>query len=516
MINPKFFSFVELKYIIFILFFCMVFSFFNAEEIRKPAVAGQFYPSDDKELKDIIEKYFKNIKTLPSKEEEIFGIIVPHAGYIFSGQVAAYAYKYLSQYKIENPIIILIGQSHHYHLKKPVLFYNKGKFLTPLGEVKIEENFVEELLKEKEYFEIFPQAHIPEHSLEVQLPFLQYIYKEFTIVPILVSSYDYNYATKISKKLVEVIKNYKTQRKIIIVCSTDMSHYPKYEDALKIDNKAIEVLKLYDEEKYFEEIPKLMKEKIQNLYCVFCAETSVGITLISTKLLGGNKVVVLKYNNSGDIEYYGDKSRVVGYLSSAFIKTKNIQKEKIEYMQEEFKISEENQKILLSLARQAIKEYITSGKIIDYKTKDKKLLEKSAVFVTLTKKGQLRGCIGTTFPQEPLYKAVINMAIAAASEDPRFNHVSLDELKDIKIEISILSPIKRVFSHKDIKEKIHGVVVRSGIRSGLFLPQVWEQLPKKEHFLSELCLSKAGLPPNAWQDPKTELYVFTVFAFEEE
>ncbi|MCX7911259.1 MAG: AmmeMemoRadiSam system protein A, partial [Endomicrobia bacterium] len=110
---------------------------------------------------------------------------------------------------------------------------------------------------------------------------------------------------------------------------------------------------------------------------------------------------------------------------------------------------------------------------------------------------------------------VINMAIAAATEDPRFPQVTLEELDDIKIEISVLSPLKRVFSHKEIKEKVHGVVVRSGGKSGLFLPQVWEQLPKKEQFLSELCWGKAGLPPNAWQDPKTELYVFTVFAFEE-
>lgn len=510
----KIFSFVELRYIIFILFFYMVASSFNAE-VRKPVVAGQFYPQDSKELKNTIKGYFDNVKSLPETKGEILGIISPHAGYIFSGQVASYSYKFLSQYKIENPIIILIGQSHNYRLNKPAL-YPKGSFLTPLGEVQIEEKFVEELLKEKDCFESLPQAHIPEHSLEVQIPFLQYIYSKFTIVPILVSSYDYNYATKISQKLVDVIKKYPAARKILIVCSTDMSHYPKYEDAVKIDNKAIEVLKLYDAKKYFEEIPKLEKEKIQNLHCVFCADTAVGISLITTKLLGGNKIEILKYANSGDIAFYREKSRVVGYLAAAFIKTYQKGAKTEAMKEEEFKISQENQKILLSLARQAIKEYITSGKIIDYKATDKELLEKSAVFVTLTKKGQLRGCIGTTFPQEPLYKAVINMAIAAATEDPRFNPVSLDELKDIKIEISILSPLKRVFSHKDIKEKIHGVVVRSGFRSGLFLPQVWEQLPRKEQFLSELCWEKAGLPPNAWQDPKTELYVFTVFAFEEE
>jgi AmmeMemoRadiSam system protein A len=296
-----------------------------------------------------------------------------------------------------------------------------------------------------------------------------------------------------------------------------MSHYPKYEDAIKVDNQAIEVVKVYDPKKYFDEIPKLEKTNVRNLHCVFCGETAVGITMITTKILGGNKTLVLKYANSGDVSFYGDKSRVVGYLSLAFLKSAKLQEGKTKDMkEEEFKIKEENQKILLSLARQAIREYLKTGKIIDYKTTDKELLEPAAVFVTLTKRGQLRGCIGTTIPQFPLYQAVINMAIAAATEDPRFEPMSLSELDEVKIEISILSPLKRVFSYKDIKEKVHGVVVRREGRSGLFLPQVWEQLPKKEQFLSELCWSKAGLSPNAWQDPKTELYVFTVFAFEEE
>lgn len=498
-----------MNFLFFIIFSIMADSLFS----REPVVAGQFYPADTKELKAVIKDYFDNISELVTLKGEILGVIVPHAGYIFSGQVAAYSYKYLSQYNIKNPIVILIGQSHHFRLNKPAV-WDKESFFTPLGEVKIEKDFIKLLLKNTQYFEDNIQPHIPEHSLEVQLPFLQYIYgSNFTIVPILVSSFDYDLSYKIAESIVFTIRNYPTERKIIIVCSTDMSHYPSYEDAIKIDQKAIELVKLYDPKKYFEGLPKIENSKVKNLYCVFCGETAVGITLITTKLLGGDYVNVLKYSNSGDT-VYGDKHRVVGYLSLAFIKTK--QKEtKMKESSTEFKISEENQKILLNLAREAIKEYITTGKIIDYKTDDKELLTPSAVFVTLTSNKQLRGCIGTTFPQYPLYQAVINMAIAAATEDPRFNPVTLDELDDIKIEISILSPLKRIFSYKDIKEHVHGVVVRREDRSGLFLPQVWEQLPKKEQFLSELCWGKAGLPPNAWQDPKTELYVFTVFAFEE-
>ncbi len=497
--------------LLFFIFFLMSNLYSNS---REPIVAGQFYPAEAEELKATIKEYFDKISDFKKQEAEILGIISPHAGYIFSGQVAAYSYKYLSQYKIESPIVILIGQSHHFRLKKPVL-WSKGSFFTPLGEVKVEEEFVKLLLKNSQFFEENEQPHIPEHSLEVQLPFLQYIYgNNFTIIPILVSSFDYDFVYKIAEGLVNSIRSYSTKRKTIIVCSTDMSHYPSYEDAIKIDKKAIEIVKSYEPKKYFEELRKLEKSNVKNLYCVFCGETAVGITIAATKLLGGDKIEVLKYANSGDTLMYGDKSRVVGYLALAFLKTQKETKMKEE--QTEFKISETNQKILLELARNAIKEYITTGKIIEYKTEDKELQKPSAVFVTLTKRGQLRGCIGTTFPQYPLYQAVINMAIAAATEDPRFPPVTLDELNDIKIEISILSPLKRVFSYKEIKENIHGVVVKSQGRVGLFLPQVWEQLPKKEQFLSELCWGKAGLPPNAWQDPKTELYVFTVFAFEEE
>jgi AmmeMemoRadiSam system protein A len=135
--------------------------------------------------------------------------------------------------------------------------------------------------------------------------------------------------------------------------------------------------------------------------------------------------------------------------------------------------------------------------------------------VTLTEHKELRGCIGHTVAREPLYTAVIQMAIAAATEDPRFSQLTLNELKDVHIEISVLSPFQRIKSADEIKENVHGVIVKRGMRSGLFLPQVWEQLPTKEEFMGELCSQKAGLDPQAWKDPSTELYIFTVFAFEE-
>ena len=181
----------------------------------------------------------------------------------------------------------------------------------------------------------------------------------------------------------------------------------------------------------------------------------------------------------------------------------------------EFKISETNQKILLELARRTIRERLRSKTVPPYATNDKELTTPAAVFVTLNEKHQLRGCIGTTVPQLPLYQAVQQMAVAAAFEDHRFAPVMENEISDIKIEISVLSPMARLKSADEIQPNIHGVIVRRGGRSGLFLPQVWEQLPDKEGFLNELCMQKSGLEANAWKDPSTEIYAFTVFAFEE-
>jgi AmmeMemoRadiSam system protein A len=180
-----------------------------------------------------------------------------------------------------------------------------------------------------------------------------------------------------------------------------------------------------------------------------------------------------------------------------------------------FSISEKNQKILLKIARESIAQQLAGGTAPELKTADKELLTPSAVFVTLNKQQNLRGCIGTTAPQVPLYKAVREMAVAAATEDHRFPPVTAGELGEITIEISVLSPLQRVASAAEIQQNIHGVVVRRGARSGLFLPQVWEHFTTKDDFLNELCWQKAGLEPGAWKDPSTELYVFTVFAFEE-
>jgi AmmeMemoRadiSam system protein A len=205
---------------------------------------------------------------------------------------------------------------------------------------------------------------------------------------------------------------------------------------------------------------------------------------------------------------------VVGYSAVAFYKKdgKNSGGKKT---MGEFKISAQNQKELLEIARNSIGTYLKTGSLPKLSASDSELLTLAAVFVTLTENGGLRGCIGTTAARQPLYQAVSQLAVAAAVEDNRFQPVTARELKDLQIEISVLSPLEKIKSADAIKPFYHGVVVQKGGRSGLFLPQVWEQLPDKKSFMDELCSQKAGLAPEAWKDKDTQLSVFTVFAFKE-
>ncbi|OGS19985.1 MAG: hypothetical protein A2252_01690 [Elusimicrobia bacterium RIFOXYA2_FULL_39_19] len=508
---------------LFIFLILILFQSLSIPEMRQAAVSGQFYPGDPAELKQTITGFYSKVPQ-PIISGELLGILVPHAGYVFSGPTAAYAFKYLQAFARPPRVIdtiIILGQSHNFPLSKSAVFTGDG-FSLPLGSTAIDTDITAELLKDTFLFEANNDAHVPEHSLEVEIPFLQMSLTSFKIVPILIGS-DTQNCKITAEKLVSAVKKF-PNKKVIFVISTDMSHYPDHETANLTDKKALEALSTLDPEKLLETNKSIMKQGHKNLACEFCGLNAVVTGMYAVKLLDANKVEILHYSNSGETPNYGDKSRVVGYGAAVFLKTnsKNTensnnkeQKKKEAIPMEQFKVTEINQEILLALARNTIKEYVRSKIIIPFETEDKELTTPRAVFVTLNRNKQLRGCIGTTIAQMPLYQAVQQMAIAAATEDYRFMKVTEKEIPDIKIEISVLSPLTKIKSHTEIKENVHGVIARKGSRSGLFLPQVWEHFSNKEGFMNELCSQKAGLPENAWKDTETELYTFTVFAFEE-
>jgi len=278
------------------------------EKLRFPAVAGQFYPEEKKELEEMIEGFLKEAK-IPKIEREIFGILVPHAGYVFSGPVAAHCYRAIQGKKFET--VVLIGDSH-YEYFDGISVWDRGEWETPLGKVKVDEELAREILDFSKRFLVKDSAHLFEHSLEVQIPFLQKVLKNFKILPLIFGSEDKDW-----KELAKAILKLIEKRKILVVASTDLSHYPPYEVAMEVDKRTIEGILSSDPEKF--------KEKIENLKKLFpdvdtfaCAQDTIKTILEISKNLKA-KAKLLRYQNSGDT-IYGERSQVVGYGAICFFK----------------------------------------------------------------------------------------------------------------------------------------------------------------------------------------------------
>ena len=278
------------------------------EKIRFPAVAGQFYPGEEGELNQIIDEFLKNAK-VPEIKDEIFGILVPHAGYVFSGPVAAHCYKTIQGKKFET--VVLIGDSH-YEYFDGVSVWEKGEWETPLGKVKVDEELAKEILNFSKRFFVKDSAHLFEHSLEVQIPFLQRVLKNFKILPLIFGSEDEDW-----KDLAKSILKLMEKRKILVVASSDLSHYPPYEVAQEADKRTVEGILSSDPEKFKEKIETL-KKLFPDVDTFACAQDTIKTILEVSKNLKG-KAKLLKYQNSGDT-IYGEKTQVVGYSAVAFFK----------------------------------------------------------------------------------------------------------------------------------------------------------------------------------------------------
>lgn len=457
--------------------------------IRNSCVAGYFYPDDKQELKKMINDFLKN-SDIPLIKGDIFALISPHAGYIYSGEIAAFNYKILQEKKPET--VILIGPSHHAFLDE-ISIYSKGKFKTPLGEVEIDEELAEKI---KNYHKIIKDdltAHLKEHSLEVQIPFLQMVLKKFKIVPILINEPSLEMCNILADAIIKNLGN----KKAVLIASTDLSHYHSYDESYELDKKAISIIKELDAEK--------LLENVNNAKCELCGLAGVLTIIIASKKMECNQVSLLKYANSGDTS--GDKSKVVGYCSMA-IYYSNEEKDK----QENF-LNEEEKKELLSLVRNSIKQYLDKKEVKLSTPSNKKFEEKKGVFVTIYKKGKLRGCIGYIVGYKDLWTSVSEMAIQSAFNDPRFPSIRKEELNDLEIEISVLSSLKKIENIDEIKIGVHGLYIKKGYYSGLLLPQVAiEYNWTKEEFLENVCL-KAGVSITSWKE--SELYIFSAQIFNE-
>jgi len=497
--------------ILLVIFIVLSFKFMGKQKssseelfIRLPVVAGSFYSLDKKILSKQIDEFL-----LQSKESLIESspriLIVPHAGYAFSGQVAANAFKLLEGKDIKT--VILIGPSHtDWFVGNSVDLQNIWQ--TPLGDIEVDIELAEKLISENKSIVNRPKSHSKEHCLEVCLPFLQKTLKDFKIVPIIVGQSNQQSREALAYALSKYIDN-----QTLIVISSDLSHYPSYETANIVDRKIIDAILTGKSENLTNAIQDLMSQALPGLDTCVCGEEAIHVGLLLSEIMQINDIKFLDYTNSGDIT--GDHSRVVGYASIVFSSKDLPNKEPLDQLAN---LTKEEKQILLQIARQSIEGHLENKKIPEFENVSLALKQPQGAFVTLTRNHQLRGCIGRIIEEkQPLYQVVSQMAIAAAVDDNRFSPVSLKEMKDIDIEISVLSPMRKIKNPiQEIEIGKHGVIVQQGSRSGVFLPQVaTENNWGLEELMGQLCQQKAGLSWDAWKGEDIDIYVFSAEVFSE-
>ncbi len=480
----------------------------TAKRIRPSCVAGSFYEASPERLREDI---LSRLEQAPAAcaTAPILAAAAPHAGYVYSADIAAATYAALRQADFDT--VVIIGHDFGSHARGIIaVTASYTDYATPLGNVPVDTELVQSLMAADSRIICNDRIHAQEHSIEVQLPFLQVVASSpFRIVPFFFGEVTPDHC----QRLAELLMRLKGDRRLLVLSSTDLSHYPNDKTARKLDAKTVSFATALDLDGLCKWQAQGEWEEQPNVETPICSAGGLGTAICWARLNGPAKGLVLRQGNSGDAS--GDQRRVVGYAALLFVKAQD--GEAAGPAENNFSLPAPLQRRLLALARKTIEDGARgiSAQDQDGDGDDAALQEKAAVFVTLQKQGRLRGCIGTTEAYLPLCQAVMHFAHAAAFEDPRFEEVTADELSSLHIEISVLSPMRRIASPDEIIPFKHGVMVTRGGRRGLFLPQVWEQLPTKEMFLNYLCAEKAGLSFDAWKDPQTKLEVFTVFAFEE-
>lgn len=470
--------------------------------VRPSRVAGMFYPASPDKLRAMVMEHLRDVPEAMVPDGAV-AVVAPHAGYLYSARIAAPAYQAMA--KADFDTLVIIGHDFGRHAQGLAgVLCDQSHFATPLGQVSVDVELVRALCRADSRLVVHNEAHAREHTIEVHLPFVQVVKPNCRIVPV----FSGEVSREHSQVLVDALQKCAGQRRIFILASTDLSHYPTAARARAFDEYTASLLRNFDASALCAWQQGGMWQE-EGLETPICAAGGVATALLWASAHQAKEAVILRRGNSGDVPG-GDPERVVGYLSMALCRPAAAP------APSEFPAAAAD--YLLKLARARIAARLApAGTMPALPEAPAEPALQSAVgaFVTLHKQGRLRGCIGRIISPEPLAVTVAQMAEAAAFEDQRFAPVSADELPELHIEISVLSPLRRIDSWPAIEPGRHGVVVRRGRRSGLFLPQVWEQLPELESFMSCLCAEKAGLPATAWKEPDTELQVFTVTAFEE-
>ncbi|MCS7314737.1 MAG: AmmeMemoRadiSam system protein B [Bryobacteraceae bacterium] len=471
---------------------------------RPPAVAGAFYPADPEELARTVDELLAKAAPQAGHDAPV-ALVVPHAGYMYSGGVAAHAYALLKGRKYERVVVI---SPSHVDAFGFAAIYDGDAYSTPLGTVPVDKAFAARLARSGAGLQLSDRGHQTrgergEHALEVQLPFLQRALGEFRLVPIVMGDQRYEACRAVGVALGKAIEG---GGETLIIASSDLSHFHRYEDAVRLDRRVLKAIGVWDY--------STMARNFELNVWEACGGGPIVAAMIAAERLGARQVRLLKYANSGDVT--GDRSQVVGYAAVAFFRPAKTASDGDGAAHAGPWLRPEEQRELLWLARKSVETAVRERRLYEGPApRWPALLEDRGAFVTLKRHGQLRGCIGYVFPVKPLYLTVRDVAAMAAVRDERFPPVTTKELDELEYEVSVLSPLRRVLSVEEIVVGRHGLVVKRGDREGLLLPQVAsEQRWDRRTFLEQTCL-KAGLPPGAWRDPETDIFRFTAFVFDE-
>jgi len=474
-------------------------------KVRPAGVAGGFYPADPQQLTQMVDGFLSQAAP-PALNGPLVALVSPHAGYPFSGSVAAYSYALLRGRKFARVVVIAPS---HYEAFPFSSIYDGDAYSTPLGQVPVDKAFAARLaamspliqLSEKGHGEVQGQW---EHAVEDELPFLERVLGDFKLVPIVMGDQSYKASRALGVALATLIpqegENSSGEFNTLILASSDLSHYHPYDDAVTEDQKTLNAIEGWD---YFN-----LSLNSERRIWEACGGAGIVAAMIAAERLGANRATILKYANSGDTT--GDKSRVVGYGAVAFTKDSSSRGTK----NADFKLSGKERSALINIARKSVDTAVRQGKLYECSPEGLQALTLDrGAFVTLKEKGGLRGCVGYIAPTKPLCMTVRDTAALAAVRDQRFPPVAAAELPLLEYEISVLSPLRRVTDWKQIQVGRDGLLVWKAESEGVLLPQVaTEEHWDRNTFLNQTCV-KAGLPERCWQDEDTDVFRFTAVVF---
>jgi len=450
-------------------------------DVRESILAGAWYKNTKAELTEQVSGFLDKVPDSPKDANRVTALIVPHAGYTWSGPTAAYAFKALKGASYNR--VVVLAPSHHIAFQGGSIA-NVKAYQTPIGNIPLDTEACQSLLQ-SELFSHNAEAHAREHSLEIQLPFLQYLLGDFKLVPVVVGQITQGDCEKMAKLLRPMLDS-----KTLLVISSDFIHqgprfrYQPYKENIKTNIRRLD----------FTAVNHILNQDVHGLWSFFdatkatiCGRNPIKIGLMALPLQ--TKVEFVHYATSGDAT--NDYSETVSYCAMVF-------REEPKYLnREEFDC-------LLHIARQTLVDSFEAGKALEYILPDDKvtqrLKDKKGVFVTLKKQGRLRGCIGHMQSPEPLYRNVSQTVLSSAFGDHRFNQLTQEELKDVTIEISVMSPQREIESWKQIVLGRDGIIIEKNGKSSVYLPQValeqgWDIETTLNH-LSE----KAGLKTDDWKE----------------